>query len=275
MSNRSSDTTEQFAQRAVQLATSTLAYSLASLEQQTELEELFRAVALHVEHLVPSQGKQVTYSKTLLGAEAARTVETWVEKNRDQLLMLQSNDEWLSFTWPLFQTLSKDNFFHAVAPHDFSITLARYWVSGASYANLIDLARTMGATKPWGDTQRRKVAPIDVMNFVEGTLAFDCPLILAAIAQFLFGRDAATDERARHLARFQKCLKYGVPNGLSISVYEEGFADRVLAQVISTSLQIVGYQEEVFRRALPKFRDMLNGLVASYPSYYIKKMAEM
>jgi superfamily II DNA/RNA helicase len=275
MSNRGADTTEQFSQRAVQLATSTLAYSLASSEQRTELEELFRAVALHVEHLVPAQGKQVTYSKTLLGAEAARTVETWVEQNRDELLALQSNDEWLSYTWKLFQTLSKDNFFHAVAPPEFPITLARRWVGGASYADLISLAQSMNATKPWGDTKRRKVASIDVMNFVEGTLAFDCPLILAAIAQFLFGRTAATDESARPLARFQKCLKYGVPDRLSISAFEEGFADRVLAQAISTTLKDRGYEEEIFRSALPTHKQILNHLVAQFPSYYGRRLSEM
>jgi hypothetical protein len=43
------------------------------------------------------------------------------------------------------------------------------------------------ASKPWGENGRRNLSDSDIIDFLERVLGFDCPLILAAVSQFLFG----------------------------------------------------------------------------------------
>lgn len=268
MSNRGDVSIEEFMSRAARLASSTLAYSLGTPLQQLELQQLFSALALHVEGLVPNHARQLIYSKTLLGAEAARFVDAWVNQNREQLIELKTNDQWIDAVWPLFKGLMDDNFFHTVRPLDFSKNIAVGWLSGVTYAELIKYAEGAKASKPWGDTQRRRVTQADVLDFCEGTLGFDCALILSAVSQFLYGQRAATDEEALPLQRFQKALKYGLPDWLAISTYEQGFSDRVIAQTIATYLRSQGYEGEFFGGSLDGHKVGLRMLLEEFPSYY-------
>ena len=266
MSNRVSGSTAQFQTRAEALAESTLAYAIGTDQQKLDLKELFREVSAYIDRTVPQFEKQHTYAKTLLGVADARRVEEWVIANREALLTHSSNLEWLRATWTLFQELLDGQFFHAVLPVELPIELAELWVNGAPYIQIIQHSQTRVGTKPWG-TRRRKIVHLDVMEFVEKTLSFDCSLILAAVAQFLFGTDLQGDE-ADSLRLFQKSMKYGMPEWLPISIFEAGIADRVIAQELADSLGAGGYAERFLGEAIKSDKGTFDRVLAGYPSYF-------
>lgn len=273
MANRGSGTSTEFKTSAESLATSTLAYHLAPEELKPDVKAIFGSVAEYVEAQEPAAERQFAYSKTLLGVKGAKAIEQWVNDNRAILLTLDSISDWLTVAWPLFVQQSESKFFHAVEPDSLAMQLAMRWIHGAPYKMLFAHSAAEGGSKPWGAARRRNLTDDDVVDFCESTLGFECSLVLAAVAQFLFGESSVTDEDSAALSLFQKSLKYGLPDWTSISSYELGFSDRVLAQHLCDAVRAEGFEGQFFAPALELHRDRIEAVLADYPSYFESVLA--
>jgi POLQ-like helicase len=268
MANRGTKSYGAFKIAVEKLATSTLAFHLAPEDQKPSVKTLFVSVADFLEQQEPAIEKQATYSKTLLGIRNAKAIERWVDGAREELLELNSNEAWLSKIWELFSQQSDDKFFHTVEPHDLSQQLAVMWLNGCPYKAIYAHAKRKGGTKLWGESKRRKLTEDEIMSFCENTLGFDCTLVLAAAAQFLFGENSINNEAATALTVFQKSLKYGLPDEQTISCYESGFADRVIAQHLFSVVRGDGFQGRFFSAAITAHRARIQTSLLNYPSYF-------
>lgn len=266
MANRGSISSEEFVLASEQLASKTLAYYLAADELKPGVKLIFRKVAEYIERFEPNVVKQASYSKTLLGVKNSQEIEVWVNENREILSSLDSNKRWLEKTFELFQSLSSNKFFKTVEPHQLAMEIASRWVDGVSYEQIFSITNLNKGTKPWGENKRRKLQDEDIIDFCENTLGFECSLILGAVNQFLFGD--ITQVQPSPLSHFQKSLKYGVPDELSISIYEKGFRDRVIAQKISNTLTSWGYEEK-FLNSFGPYREVIELELSDYPSYFM------
>ena len=266
MANRGTSTLEEFRPKAENLARSTLAYHLAAVEAKPSVIALFLALAEHLHQEQPSNEKQAAYAKTLLGIKNAKAVEDWVNARRNFLFVLNTNEAWIDAIWPLFESLSEDKFFSKVQPSNLAIQLAHRWVRGVPFHGLIALSKAMEGSKPWGE-KRRKLNDDDIVHFCVGTLGFDCALILAAVSQFLIA-EIQDDEDPGVLNNFQKALKYGLPDRLSISCYEVGFADRVIAHRLSETVQAQGFSDQSFVKALKVHGTQIHTELNNFPSYF-------
>lgn len=267
MANRGLGSFEEFKTHVRTLASSTLAYQLATQEQQEVMVNLFELLAEYVQKAAPEPEKQAIYAKTLLGVDTAKAVEAWVQQNREHLLTLQTNQAWLNAIWPLFSTLINDKFFGQVEPLELPLKLAQRWIEGVSYGSLEKFTIAEKGTKPWGKA-RRKLNDADVIDFLESTLSFNCSLVLAAVSQTLFGESNLRDEEAAALTLFQKSLKYGLPDWLSISCFERGFADRIIALDLQDCLIKAGYTGSYFGQAMKPHRETIETVLKSYPTYF-------
>lgn len=268
MANRGTKSFAEFSISVDALATSTLAFHLASEEMKSSVRILFRSVANFLEQQEPAVERQATYAKTLLGIRNAKAIEQWVSETREDLLALDSNESWLRKVWPLFAQQSDDRFFHTVEPQDLSQQLAVMWLDGCPYKAIYAHTNRKNGTKPWGQTQRRKLTEDEIMSFCESTLGFDCALILAAVAQFLFGSDSINSDGSSALTVFQKSLKYGLPDEQTISCYESGFADRVIAQHLVSVVRGDGFQGTFFPSAIAEHRARIQKSLLNYPIYF-------
>lgn len=268
MANRGVESFDKLLPRVRNLAASTLAYSLADEATKASLTQLFELSATHIEQLVPEPTRQAAYAKTLLSAFDSTKVEAWVQERADVLRALATTDEWLQAVWPLFNAVIDNKLLTDMEPAGISMQLAQGWMRGTSFRQLIDLAQNAGASKPWGEFKRRSLNEADVLQFLEGCLGFDCPLIAAAVAQFLFGANGLNVEEAGALNEFQKSLAYGLPSKLAVSTYECGLADRHIAQDVAIEIWLAGYEGLHFRAALPEYREVVAGALAAFPSYF-------
>jgi superfamily II DNA/RNA helicase len=268
MANRGVESFDNLLPRVRELAASTLAYSLADEATRASLVQLFELSATHIEQLIPEPGRQAAYAKTLLSAFDSTRIEAWVQGRADALRPLATPDEWLQALWPLLNAVVDDKLLTGMEPAGISMQLAQGWMRGDSYRRLIDVARDAKASKPWGEFGRRKVNEADVLQFLEGCLGFDCPLVVAAVGQFLFGATGLNGEETGPLNEFQKSLAYGLPSKLAVSTYESGLADRHIAQDVAIRIWLAGYQGHHFRAALPEYREVVAGVLAGYPSYF-------
>lgn len=264
---------EEFKAASEQLATATLAYHLASDDVKAAISALFNSVAEYVHQQEPAAEKKAAYSKTLLGVKSAKAVECWVTDNREALMSLESKEDWLTMVWPLFSDQLDDKFFHTVEPKSLPIQLARQWLQGNSYQVLIELSRSERGTKPWGTKQRRRLTEDDIIAFCENTLGFECSLVLAAVAQFLFMENGSRVEQATPISLFQKALKYGLPDWPSISCYESGYADRVIAQRLCNVVRAEGFSGSFFSLAIKSHRERIEAELKDYPSYFESVLA--
>lgn len=273
MANRGTSPFKEFKASAEQLATATLAHHLAPEDVKPSVVALFGSIAEYVNQQEPSARKQASYSKTLLGVRNAKAIDGWVANNREALLSLDSNDGWLEMVWGLFSAQSDDKFFHSIEPATLPIQTARQWIRGEPYRDLFKNSITNGGTKPWGEERRRRLTDDDIVDFCESTLGFECSLILAAVAQFLFEEDGFHEEQAAALTLFQKALKYGLPNWPSISCYELGFADRVVCQRLVDTVSAAGFSGAYFSKAIGRYRSLIEGELKAYPSYFTSVLA--
>jgi len=98
-------------------------------------------------------------------------------------------------------------------------------------------------------------------------------LVLAAVAQFLFGEAGDNEESSAALTVFQKSLKYGLPDTLTISCYDYGFADRVVAQRLCAQVRADGFAGQYFEPALAPHRSRIDEVLAELPSYFAAVLA--
>lgn len=273
MANRGNSTSSEFKASAESLAASTLAYHLASDQVKLDIKTLFVSVAEYVDAQEPAAQKQVAYAKTLLGVRSAKAIEQWVNDNRELLLTLDSSTDWLTVIWPMFAQQSENAFFHTVQPDSLAMHLAMRWIHGAPYKALFAHSANEKGSKSWGAKKRRRLTDDNIVDFCENTLGFECSLVVAAVAQFLFMEGGVTDEHSAALNLFQKSLRYGLPDWLSISSYELGFSDRVLAQRLCDAIRADGFEGQFFAPALGPHRDRIEAVLADYPSYFESVLA--
>lgn len=266
MANRGAEPFVEYSQRVSQLAVETLAYNLANEGQKSALISLFTSVAEYIEEHNPDTEKQARFAKTLLGMESTQEIEAWTFDNMEHLLSLDSNEGFLVALWPLLSELCQDDFGRNILPQSLPLELATMWIRGKPYKDLFAHANT--GTKPWGQTRRAKLKEDDIVEFCESTLGFECPLIVGAVAQFLFSESSETERNLTPFFLFQKAIKYGIPDLLAVSCYESGFADRMLAQSLRNILLASGYTDSLFSPAVNQYRQQLNTVLTDFPSYF-------
>jgi POLQ-like helicase len=267
MANRGTETYAMFVTQVSKLATSTLAFSLASDDEKRKLVTLFVLVAEHIQAENPSTESQSIYAKTLLDVRTAKKIEAWTEENRDALLFDgATSGDLLKVVWPILKDTCENKFMNSTLPEGLPLEMASLWMMGVSFEKIIFFAKEVaGGTKPHGD-RRHKLSSDDILKFCEGTLDFNCGLIIAAISQFLDMEQSK--DSGKFFSFFQKSLKYGLPDNLAISVYENGYADRVIAQAVGIRLRDAGYVEEFFGPALKSHNETLTEVLAKFPGYF-------
>jgi POLQ-like helicase len=269
MANRGVEPFTAYRTSVERLAQATLAFHLANEAQRDALVGLFTTMADYLEEQEAIPEKQALYAKTLLGLQAAKGVEDWVAQRPQEFGEIRSHVEWLRVFWPLLVANSDDKFFHSVTPEGFGFELAEKWLNGDSYNRLIGLTTERDAKKPVG-TQMHRLAEDDVIKFCETILGFDCSLILAAAIQFIRERENSDECVVTSLLAFQKALNYGLPDQLSVSAFEYGYADRIVAQKLASALQIAGYDGVRFATAIDNYWDTIDEVQVTLPSYFGK-----
>lgn len=268
MANRGTCTFEDFRLEVEHLASTTLAYHLAPDAQKPDLLKLFGSVAEYIQSKAPDQQRQHAYAKTLLGVKSAVEIQQWTEANWSSLLSAESQEDWLALIWPLFEQQLDSRWFNTINPDTLTFQLTTLWIQGSPYKELFEHNKTQEGSKPWGEMKRRSITEDDIIDFCENTLGFDCALVLAAVAQFLFGESTDNDKGSAGLALFQKSLKYGLPDILSISCFEYGFSDRVLAQDLCNRMRSNGFSGNSFRAAIKPYYEEIAEALTNYPSYF-------
>ena len=268
MAHRDPNSIEPFPEEARKLAQQTLAYFLGTPDQQIQLTEIFQILARHVETKVPDREKQQSYGRTLFGLNYALRLEQWVASQLSVLLTCDNEEALLECLWPLLQDSITYRPFRKCDNPDALKKLCFHWIAGFPFYKLFQELSESGARKIAG-SQRRHFKLDDVVDLCENAFGYETTLIISGVADIL--ERTPTEETASPALLFsslQKRLRYGLPDRVSILLFEVGFADRVLAMDIR---QYIG-GDEISRRALHALiresKDVFSSHLRRYPSYF-------
>ncbi|MBI0424822.1 DEAD/DEAH box helicase [Acinetobacter sp. ACIN00229] len=268
MANRENNDIQDFIIESQELAKRTLAYHLANDTEKKDLITLFKNIAYYVSSHISDPLTQKEFSKTLLGVEDTKKIQSWVELNREILNTNQDKFVLLEIIWPFCLEMIDNNFLHRIQPINLPYEITKLWIQGQSYKDIFEFVNNINGRSRWGEGWR-KIDEDAVLTFLEQTLAFEINLIISAIAFFLYPDGLLVDH---YIFEFQKVIKYGLPNNESILVYELGFSDRTIAQEIvefikNDDLRFPG--EFIFKRSsFRTYRKTLERYFDNYPSYF-------
>jgi POLQ-like helicase len=232
MSNRGTEPFSTFLAQTEELAKQTLAYFLATAEKKEQLVALFRMLAEFVEEYQPEIDLQAAYGKTMLGVIDSQKVKDWVTANAAGLVAsIQSTDELLKLVWP-FVIEVLDEIFSKYLPPAAVLAVVHSWVRGDTFEKIMGVwSDNDGAIRYGEGTRKTKMEDID--ELCENAIGYQSTLIVAAIGEMLVALEIDdAEEGVRALGTLQKQLKYGIADPDEIALYELGFADRVVVQVL-------------------------------------------
>ncbi len=270
MTYRGDADTETFVATARALAQETLAFSLASVEQRELLTSVFERVARRIERIAPDTGTQVRYGRTLLGIDTAILVDEWVNENLLPLLLVESADELFQHLWPFLTRLSEKERLKDTEPADALLDLARGWLAGKPFQQLLAELHASDAGYPFRKG-RQKFTLDAVIDLCEDTFGYEFPLVVSAVRSAFEARSSTEDfaEFAFHADLLQKRLKYGLPTQDTISYFEAGFSDRVIAQKVAREVFFDIANSPAEARALIKeYADQVGDMLKAFPSYF-------
>ena len=270
MTYRSDIQPENFVENSRELVTETLAYSLATEEQQVLLTDIFESVARKIEINVPDKAIQQRFGRTLLGIDQALAIESWVITNSKALEEATSADHLLEVLWPLLVLISSEKRLSDTVPDGALKTLAIGWLAGDPFSALLKRLDTLGASYPYGENQRKFDLDL-VVDLCEQTFGFEFALLLAAVKEsfIAFSSEQSGEVFRGYADLLQKRLKYGLPNQSCIAFFEAGFAERVIAQCLAEettqgTVQVSFDARQIIRENPERFEIMLQ----DFPSYF-------
>ena len=255
---------EQSVDSARRLARDTLAYFLATPEQQKELEDMFGVLAENIERQALTAGKRTVYGKTLLTLAVNQEIEGWVSENIETLRRCGDEDSLFGCIWPIIRgNIQNSVFLRIAAPEEMLFALAKGWMEGRSFVELFQPLQAanikMGVKKgAW------RITIYNVVEVCESAFSFEGMLIVGALKEAV----DAVDGPGQMLESLQQRIKYGLKNRFAVWLYERGLKDRCLVRELATlkpigSVQSLNQLREVFRED-----EECAALLGKYPSYF-------
>jgi len=270
MTYRSDVDSETFVTNSRVLASETLAYSLATPEQQTLLTNIFESVARWIEKLVPETADQHRFGRTLLGIDHSLEIDAWVKDNAQVLEKVDSAEDLFEIIWPLLTDLSSEKRLVDTVPEGAMKVLAASWLTGRPFAELMQELDVLGASYPYGRYSRSFDIDL-VVDLCEQTFGFEFALLLATVKEsfIAYAKEEAGEEFKGYADLLQKRLKYGLPNQECIAYFEAGFAERVIAQAFSDEMIWETAKTSYDARKLArKYPDDFEAVLRDFPSYF-------
>lgn len=255
---------------SMNLAQRTLAYHLASAEQKDQLTKMFVLISRNIDAKVTSETKKAVYSRTLLGVAELLEIDAWIEEHLDPIILSSgADDDMFAQLTPIVEKFIEGTNLKKVVPETLRPQIMQTWISGASYAEIKDFIVTAGG-KIQAGSKTRKLTIQHVVEICEGELAFDGMLILGAIAEVLESHAELQDTTIPDSVRMlQKRIKYGLPNELSVRVFELGFSERVIAQRIAAVLEAAPINNRyMLIEAVRNHQTQIEAELALFPAYF-------
>ena len=250
-----------------ELARGTLAYHLAEEEKRDHLIELFKLLAKNIGKRVSEANRRKVFGKTLYGVRDSIAVENWVNQNIEQIEACGTQEDLFALLWPVLAQNIRNSTFRRCNPSEVLKDLALGWIEGRPFHELFTILTE--ANVRFGAGEKAHHPQIEhVVDICENALAYDGMLAVGAVTE-VFGLLRPNAETVLdNLWKLQKRLKYGLPSSLPITIYELGFADRVVSMELSSTVELSTARRKSVIREISKNKKEIKKMLKKYPTYF-------
>jgi len=147
--------------------------------------------------------------------------------------------------------------------------ISQLWIKGISYFQILESC----TEKSISIEKRGKSKPIDMSDIIsicDNGLGYETSMVLNAINNIL---EKLVGEELDVLTMLIKRLKYGLLLEKEINIYELGFSDRIVVQVIGQEINSVSKNQ--IRNEIKQKSARLEDKLSDFPSYYTQIINEM
>lgn len=206
----------------------TLGYQLASEDEKEKLIHLFDTTKNH--SLLLTKGELNLYTITSLGFDSSKFLSQWLSEKIEEINQVNSEIELVNIIFPQLVLLRENALVKKITDSSIFSKLCELWIQGESYREILIYCQNNHFTL----IRYNKLASFtiqDVIEICDSILAYSTILPLNGIVAFM--NDSQNNLNINLIKKLQKKIRYGLPNNLSINIYELGFSDRGVAQIIA------------------------------------------
>ena len=256
----------EYEEYVTNLAKETLAYTQLDEENQESLIKIFLFIANAIIEQEKSYEKRIIYSKTFRGVYDNVALSQWVNDNFETVRDISSISNCIDVFWPVFSKYITNKTFVKIESDEALKQACTFWMEGKSFFEIFQLISEE-------KVGRYNLTMEHVVSLCEGAFSFDGALLIGAIQQLLMLDEESEFEELNSLLQdFQKNMKYGLPTQESIILYELGFSDRIVAQLLAPHFIGVSINKQSYLENLERSYSSLIHSLERFPSYFTNKL---
>nr|WP_297355298.1 DEAD/DEAH box helicase [uncultured Caldimonas sp.] len=252
------------------LANSTFAYHLASPEQRKFLLHAFMKIWSRISGQGLSAETLARYGRGILGLIDAIAIDALVRDKLFELQLAESPEDLLDVVWAFIVQSDAGKKLRKLDPADSNRLLVNEWITGKPFKDIMDALTASGTRIQWGQ-HTRDLTFDQLVDLCQDQIGYQACLVLASIASSFEAQTLASESQAKTVALFNrllKMLKYGLAEWEQISVYEAGFAERVIATKLSGEIPKGTFGIADVKRELLRRKSRIRSVLEHYPSYF-------
>lgn len=247
------------------LAKNTFGYFLGNEEEQEKIKELFILIKSKINtSLVETE----IIAKNSIGLYQSELLKEWVQENKASILSCENEEDLLGVLTKIIIDFSNNKEMRKLSIENLNY-ISQLWIKGISYFQILESC----TEKSISIEKRGKLKPIDMSDIIsicDNGLGYETSMVLNAINNIL---EELVGEELDVLTMLIKRLKYGLPLEKEINIYELGFSDRIVVQVIGQEINSVSKNQ--IRNEIKRKSARLEDKLSDFPSYYTQIINEM
>lgn len=247
------------------LAENTFGYFLGNEEEQEKIKELFILIKSKI---ITSLVETEIIAKNSIGLYQSELLNEWVQENKTSILSCEKEEDLLGVLTKIIIDFSNNKEMRKLSIENLNY-ISQLWIKGISYFQILESC----TEKSISIEKRGKSKPIDMSDIIsicDNGLGYETSMVLNAINNIL---EELVGEELDVLTMLIKRLKYGLPLEKEINIYELGFSDRIVVQVIGQEINSVSKNQ--IRNEIKRKSARLEDKLSDFPSYYTQIINEM
>ncbi|HFR3403055.1 TPA: virulence associated protein, partial [Streptococcus suis] len=203
-----------------------------------------------------------------IGLYQSELLKEWVQENKTSVLSCEKEEDLLGVLTKIIIGFSNNKEMRKLSIENLNY-ISQLWIQGTSYFQILESC----TEKSISIEKRGKLKPIDMSDIIsicDNGLGYETSMVLNAINNIL---EELVGEELDVLTMLIKRLKYGLPLEKEINIYELGFSDRIVVQVIGQEINSVSKNQ--IRNEIKQKSARLEDKLSDFPSYYTRLINEM
>lgn len=250
---------------------STYGYYLANEEEKQELKNIYNLIKSNLDSL--EVGDRLLYRKSMLGILKMKELFKFIDYNLYEI----ANSDFDTLINIIANQLKESEICRIIPKFidsSYVYELLKMWINGESYIQIWNYSKSVNLLVKRGK-KSRGVSLEDIITLCDSDFGYASLTIIQAIIEVLNTKDCSKNIQG-NLSDIIYRIRYGLPNKVSVHIYELGFADRIISQKIADEISEFDCDtKKKTKFAIKSNREKVKELLVNYPSYFTDRLEKI